>query len=301
MNAARSVRVAAAQYDIGFLSDWDAYRRKLTRWVEDAAASAAQVLVFPEYGAMELASLFAPDVRSDLGAQLAALQDVRADFLALHAALAARCQVHILASSFPVRLDDGTYRNRAHLFAPGGAVGYQDKLQMTRFESERWFIGGGSELRVFETGLGRFGVAICYDAEFPLLVHAQVEAGADIILVPSCTDTLAGYHRVRTSCMARALENQCYVIQAPTVGTAEWSEAVDVNVGAAGVFCPADRGLPDDGIIAAGQLNTPQWVYADLVPDDIANVRRNGQVLNYRDWVGQRRVERGSVRTVSLC
>ncbi|MBX9873896.1 MAG: amidohydrolase, partial [Beijerinckiaceae bacterium] len=50
-------RIAAAQYPIEALESWDAYAAKLTRWVAEAAGGGASLLVFPEYGAMELASL----------------------------------------------------------------------------------------------------------------------------------------------------------------------------------------------------------------------------------------------------
>ena len=52
------VKVAAAQYDIGFFSDWSQFTDKLTQWVTEAVAEDAKLLVFPEYGSMELASLF---------------------------------------------------------------------------------------------------------------------------------------------------------------------------------------------------------------------------------------------------
>src|SRR5690606_7258805 len=152
--------------------------------------------------------------------------------------------------SFPVRQEDGTFRNRAFLHGPQGDRASQDKLQMTRFEAERWGIAGGDAIRLFDTPLGRLGVAICYDAEFPLLVRTMAAAGADVILVPSCTDTLAGYWRVRIGAQARALENQCFVVQAPTVGDAPWSAAIDENHGAAGIFGPPDREVTGDGVIA---------------------------------------------------
>jgi predicted amidohydrolase len=83
------------------------------------------------------------------------------------------------------------------------------------------------------------------------------------------------------------LENQCYVVQSPTVGNAPWSEAVDVNVGAAAVYTPVDYGYPANGILAIGELNRTQWVYADIDLGTIANIRETGQVFNYRDWPGQ--------------
>jgi predicted amidohydrolase len=116
------------------------------------------------------------------------------------------------------------------------------------------------------------------------LARKQVEMGVNLILVPSCTDTLAGFHRVKIGCQARALENQCYVVQSCLVGNAPWSEAVDVNVGAAGIYTPVDRGFPDNGILAAGNLNAVQWVFAEVSLASCAVVREQGQVFNFRDW-----------------
>jgi predicted amidohydrolase len=283
----RNLTVAAAQYPIDELDDLTAYEAKLARWVANAALADAQLLVFPEYGAMELTRVAGRKVAADLQASISALQEFLPEVDALHAVLARKHGLYILAGSAPVRQTDGRYVNTARLFAPSGAVGVQEKIMMTRFERERWGIAPGSDLRVFRTALGMIGVAICFDAEFPLVVRALAEAGAEVILVPSCTDTLAGYHRVRVAAAARALENQCYVVQAPTVGEAPWSPAVDVNVGAAGVFGPPDRGFPDDGVVALGQLNVPDWVIATLDLGRVAEVRRDGQVLNHLRWSEQ--------------
>ena len=238
---------------------------------------------------MELTSLFDARTRRSLREQLHAMQDLLPDFLQLHRQCAASHGVHLVAGSFPVRSESGEFHNRAHLFGTGHAIGYQDKLQMTRFETEEWIITAGDAPKTFDTPFGRVAIAVCYDSEFPLLVRRQVERGARLILVPSCTDTMAGYHRVRIACQARALENQCYVIQATTVGDADWTPAVDINRGAAGVFTPVDKGFPDDGILAMGAMDEPQWVFADLDMDAIDRVRKDGQVLNHRDWNGQDR------------
>lgn len=279
-----SFKIAAAQYDISFFEQWEDYASKLTRWVADAANNGAKLLVFPEYGSMELASLFGEAVYQDLNKQLQAMQDIYDDVIALHHQLAKQHNVIILAASFPVQQADGSYRNRANLIGPEGVIDYQDKLVMTRFENEQWLIKAGQQIKVIDTELGRIGIAICYDSEFPLIANQQVAAGADLILVPSCTDTEAGFHRVRIGCQARALENQCYVVQSPTFGEAPWSEAVDVNTGRASIYTPVDYGFPDNGILAEGSDETAQWVYAELDLNEISRVRQEGQVFNYRDW-----------------
>jgi predicted amidohydrolase len=280
-------RIAAAQYDIGTLGSWAAYEEKIRRWVEDAVTAGSKLLVFPEYFSMELVSLFPGDIQQSLSRQLDALQALLPNFEHLFREQARLHGVYIVAGTYPVRQPEGSYHNRAFLYRPDGRTDWQDKLQMTRFENEHWFITPGDEIKVFDTELGRIGINICYDSEFPLIARQQVEAGANLILVPSCTDTLAGYWRVRIGCQARALENQCYVVQSPTVGYAPWSEALDVNIGAAAVYTPVDYGFPDNGVLAIGDLNITQWVFADIDTAAIAHIRKTGQVFNYRDWPGQ--------------
>lgn len=277
-------RLACCQYPIGFLDAFDGFRGKISALVGEACVAGARLLVFPEYGAMELASLLPVADRADLRRQLHGLQPMLPVFLDLFAGEARRHGRHIVAPSFPVGVGAESFVNRAHFVGPDGGIGFQDKLNLTRFESEIWGIGAGAELKVFDTALGRLAVAVCYDIEFPTLARAQVAAGAELIVVPSCTDGEAGHNRVRIAARARALENQCLVATAPTVGEAPWSPAVDVNVGAAGVFAPPDRGFPADGVLAQGTLNAPGWVYADIDLGAVATLRDDPQVFLRRDW-----------------
>jgi predicted amidohydrolase len=278
-----SLRIAAAQYPLEALGNLEAYRAKLERWVAEAAGHGAQLLVFPEYGAMEYAGAAGRATAGNLHASLAAVSGALADMDAAHAALARRYGLHILAASGPSERAGGRYVNAARLFAPSGRMGVQEKLIMTPFERD-WGISGGERLRVFDTGIGRIGIAICYDSEFPLIVRAQAEAGAIIILVPSCTEFASGYNRVRAAAMARALENTCVTVLSPTVGDAPWSPAVDRNAGAAGVFMPADHGFSETGVVAEGTFNQPQWVYADVVLERLREIATTGEMRNGADW-----------------
>ncbi len=233
---------------------------------------------------MALAGLVPLEERQGLAQELSAIQPFLADYVALFRQLSRQFHVHILSGSFPVQLPNGDYRNRAYLVSPGGETGFQEKMMMTRFEKEEWFLSPSATLHLFETSQGNIGINICYDSEFGVFARRQACQGAQIILVPSCTDTLAGFNRVRIACQARAMENQCYVIQSPLIGNVDWLQAVDVNLGFAGFYGPVDRGFPDDGILAQGRWNEPGWVYADLSLEALETVRREGQVLNHRDW-----------------
>jgi predicted amidohydrolase len=279
----RPLALALAQYPLDWHDSFAGYEAKLERWVGDAARAGSQLLVFPEYAGLELASLAGREAAADLARSIEAVSDALPEADALHRRLAERYEVTILAGSAPERRPDGTVRNVARLFAPHGG-GRQEKIMMTRFERERWGISGGSELTVFDIGLARIGVAICYDVEFPLIVRALTEAGAELVLAPSCTDTVHGYWRVRVGAQARALESQCLVAQASLVGAVDWSEAVDINRGASGVYGPPDIGFPENGVLAQGEMDEPCWVEARLDLEAIARVRQEGQVFNHRQW-----------------
>ncbi|MEZ4364436.1 MAG: carbon-nitrogen hydrolase family protein [Kofleriaceae bacterium] len=280
-------RVAAAAWPIEEVGSMAAWRQKLDDWLTRAADGGAVLAVIPEYASMELTSVLPASSAHDLQAQLRLLQPLLGEYRAAYAALARRCKLAVVAGSFP-ELDEPsrTYRNRARVFlgAMDAAEHYVEKLQMTRFEDEQWGIAPGARQLVLPTAAGRIGVAICYDSEFPLISRRLIEAGAQVLCVPSCTDSTAGYHRVRVACQARALENQCYALQAPTVGSAPWSIAVDENIGAAGCFGPPDRGFPSDGVLALGTMNQPAWLFADLDLALLEQVRRDGAVLLHRDW-----------------
>jgi predicted amidohydrolase len=239
--------------------------------------------VLPEYAAVELGAGLNGGEATE-AAELAAMITAASAILEVMRNAAQRHQVWLQPGTLPMRATDGRVINRAPLITPEGRMAFQDKRAMTRFETERWGISQGADPNVFDTPWGRIGISICYDIEFPKHARVQVMAGAWLILAPSCTDTLAGFNRVHFSARARALENQCYVAITPTVGEAPWSAALDVNRGFAGVFGPMDRGFPADGIMAQGQMDVPGWVFCTLDPTLIEVVRRDGAVLNHRDW-----------------
>lgn len=277
------MKIAAAAYPIDWFDSFDAYAAKLTRWVSDADAD---LLVFPEYGAMELASLSGRAVAGDLEASLHAVSALDPQIRALHADLAARHGCHILGASGPA-FDGARPVNRAVLYGPDGVIGHQDKQIMTRFEREEWHVTGAPGLRIFDTTLGRIGILICYDSEFPLLGRVLAQAGAQLLLVPSCTDTVAGFSRVRIGAMARALESQCVVVQAPTVGPCDWMPALDENRGRAAIYGPPDGFWPETGIIAEGEMDAPGWVRATVDLSRVDVSRRDGAVLPFAHWPEQ--------------
>ena len=274
-----TLRLALAQWRIERPAGVAGWLARLDREVATAVAAGAELLVLPEYAAMEAAAGEAPD----LAAELARAMEHSAEILDGARAIATRHGAWLIPGSWPFATPAGPV-NRAPLLAPDGAVRFQDKHVMTRFETERWGILPGEPPSVFDTPWGRIGIAVCFDVEFPILVRAQVAAGAWLVLVPACTDTMHGFHRVRAAIAARALEGQCFCAMAPTVGQAPWSGSLDRNTGRAAVCGPIDLGFPADGIMVEGRLDEPGWVHCALDPARLESVRRDGAVRNVACW-----------------
>lgn len=276
------MRISAIAYQCERLPGWMPHEIKIDRLLD---AAAADLVVLPEYAAMEAALIGRTPANDDARFWVELAADRAADWVEQWRLKAMAHGVHILAGSGPVRTARGIV-NRAWLIAPSGAVTHQDKLILTPWERALDMVPG-EDLVLHETALGRIGVLICYDSEFPLLARALVAAGAEMLLVPSCTDLPAGQTRVRQSARARAIEGQCLVVQAPLVGTVPGCEMVDVSTGRAALFCPPDHGLPPDGILAQGETDRPGPVTAEVDPAAVAGPRQGGQVGNFAHWPEQ--------------
>ncbi len=119
------IRIASAAWPIDRHADRASYAAKLEAWVAEAAAHDARLLVFPEYGNMELA--FAPRsaLALDAAAQVQPLAAMAGDIAQLHADLARRHKVHILAGSTVERDERDRIVNRARLFGPEGGAAFR--------------------------------------------------------------------------------------------------------------------------------------------------------------------------------
>lgn len=279
------MKIASACYGFDWIEGHYGLVEKYDAWVSSAAAAGAELLVFPEYAAMELVGLASRASAGDLAASMEAVCDLLPDYWDICAELARRHGVHILAGSGPRRVD-GAWVNRAMFLAPDGGRQPHDKQVATPWERELMGIVPGAPLTLMETALGRIGVLICYDCEFPLLARALVEAGAEVLLVPSQTEVAAGYNRVRIGAMARALEGQCVTVQAVTQGRAPWTPILEDNAGAAGIYAPPDRGFPQTGVIAEGEMNRAGWTFGAVDLAALRRVRAEGDVRLLADWPG---------------
>ncbi len=274
----RPLRLAALAWPVG---REEGFAAKLDRWCAAARQEGAELLLLPEYAPCETAFAHAG---GDAMAERDAAEEASASLLDEMERACARHGLWLAGGTVLRANATGGIVNACPLVSPLGLVGVQEKRTRTGFERNAWALTPGRPPSVFATPWGLLGIAVCYDAEFPPLVRAQVEGGAWAILVPACTDTAHGAARVTVSARARAIENQIFVAVAPTVGAMVGCESLDANRGRAGIYGPADRGFPEDGIVAEGTDDAPGLVVATLDPAAIAAVRRDGAVLNHADW-----------------
>lgn len=168
------------------IETWEAYAAHLSAIVREAKEKGAELLLLPEYSAMALTGQLPPAARSDLHRSIEEIQPLIPSWVELCEELARQHQILFQPGSAPVKDPDDKFRNRAWLFGPDGLIGYQDKQIMTRFEREQWNIHAGVEgLKAFETPIGKLGILICYDNEFPMLGRRLAELGVELVLAPA--------------------------------------------------------------------------------------------------------------------
>ena len=187
--------------------------------------------------------------------------------------------VNIISGSMPEYRDQNLY-NVSYLLRRDGTSDEQYKLHITPDESNYWGVQGGTKLKVFDTDVGKIGILVCYDVEFPELPRMLSDAGMEILFVPFSTDTKNSYLRVRHCAQARAIENECYVVISGNVGNLPNVENMDIQYAQSGVFTPSDFLFAQDAIAAEAVPNTESTLIVDLNLDLLKQVRTSGAVRN---------------------
>lgn len=161
----------------------------------------------------------------------------------------------------------------------GGFIVPQTKNKMTTYEREEFRLTPGSSLSPITKDIGTL---ICYDSEFPEAGRALAESGRTIICVPAFTETEHGFWRVRNSCLARAIENQVFVIHSSLVGSLG-KEPVPTAVGSSAIIAPSIEPYPAGGILAETEWNQEGIAIADISIDELLEARTKGDVRNWED------------------
>ncbi|MCB1657055.1 MAG: carbon-nitrogen hydrolase family protein, partial [Pseudomonadales bacterium] len=196
--------------------------------------------------------------------------------------MAVSYNINIIAGSMPV-IEDSQLYNVAYLCRRDGTIDTQYKIHPTPSEKREWIMQGGDQLKVFDTDFGKIGILICYDSEFPELARLLSEEDMQILFVPFWTDTKTGYLRVKYCAQARAIENECYVAIAGSVGNLPKVDNAVIQYAQSAVFSPSDFAFPHDAIMAETTPNTEMTLIVDLDLEKLKKLQNEGSVRNYLD------------------
>jgi predicted amidohydrolase len=273
--------VAAVQWRYSGVDHADAWFARVRAAVTEAVSRGAELLVLPEYVGAELLSaeheILAPAAAIDRSAAWQPLLDAFWRELAIFHGIA------IVGGSQLTRDAGGLARNVCSVALPDGSIHHRAKIHATPNERAVWSLAGGDAAEPIDWNGFRFGVAICYDSEFPELARHLVDRGAELLCVPYCTETAAGHWRVRHCAAARAVENQCYVVTAGLTGELPRVDNLDAHWADSAILGPCDIGFPPDGVLAAAGPERHCVLVAELDLARLRAVRRGGTVLNRAD------------------
>jgi len=206
-------------------------------------------------------------------------EEIRDRFLQLAVAY----NVNIITGSMPLLDADGKLFNVGFVCRRNGTYEKYTKIHVTPDESKAWGLTGGDQVKIIQTDCGPIGVLICYDVEFPELSRLLSKDQMRILFVPFLTDTQNGYSRVRYCARARAIENECYVAIAGSVGNLPKVENMDIQFAQSVVFTPCDFSFPTNGIKAEATANTEMILVADVDLDLLRELHQFGAVRNLKD------------------
>ena len=275
----KNVRLGLIQWQMRPYKDLDELLNQAEYFIDAVAGYRSDFVLFPEFFNAPLMAkdnhLSTPEAIRELAKHTKAIVDKFSEFSISY-------NINIISGSMPEMRDGGLY-NVGYLCRRDGTVERYEKLHVTPDEAKVWGMQGGNQIKAFDTDCGKIGILICYDSEFPELSRLLADEGMDILFVPFLTDTQNGDSRVRHCSQARAIENECYVAIAGSVGNLPNVENMDIQFAQSMVFTPCDFSFPTNGIKAEATPNTEMILIADVDIDLLRELNQFGAVKNLRD------------------
>ncbi|MEP2239105.1 MAG: bifunctional GNAT family N-acetyltransferase/carbon-nitrogen hydrolase family protein [Maribacter sp.] len=273
------IRLGLIQWQMRPYKDLDALLEQAEYFIDAVSGYRSDFALFPEFFNAPLMAvnnhMSTPDAIRELAKHTQAIAQKFSEFSISY-------NINIITGSMPEMIDGRLY-NVGYLCRRDGSMERYEKLHVTPDEAKVWGMQGGHQLKAFDTDCGKIGVLVCYDSEFPELSRLLADEGMDILFVPFLTDTQNGYSRVRNCAQARAIENECYVAIAGSVGNLPNVQNMDIQFAQSIVFTPCDFSFPTNGIKAEATPNTEMILIADVDISLLRELNQFGAVRNLRD------------------
>ncbi len=235
---------------------------RASRFIDEAAAGGAELLVLPEFWSTGYFPL-AVDYRfydladSESGKATTAVRDKARQY-----------GVHI-ASTIYERQSPGLFYNTSMMVSPVGEIvsKYRKVHVPARRGLEKLFYRGGSKFPVAPVGEWRVGTMLCYDTLLPEPARCLALNGAELILAPFGASTTEGgiwEHMIIT----RAFENGAYVAACNAVGELHLPDGDSFVLGGKSIIVD-----PEGGIVAEAPASGEMVVYGEIGLDQVNEVR----------------------------
>jgi len=196
------MKFAAVQFDIAW-EDKPANHRAIEAMLDDAAVEPGTFVLLPELG--DTGFSFNLDVIVD-DKTLPWAQN-----------LARRLQIWVQVG-YAVRGDDGKGRNCTSIISPQGDVlGTYQKIHPFSYGKEIEHFTGGDHVLLRTCNGVSIAPTICYDLRFPEIYRLAVQNDAEVFTIGANWPSARQSHW-RALLIARAVENQAYVIGCNRVG-----------------------------------------------------------------------------------
>ncbi len=273
------IRLGLIQWQMRLYKDLDELMQQAEYFIDAVSGYRADFALFPELFNAPLMSAYNHLSEPEAIRKLAGYTK---EIIQRFAELAISYNINIITGSMPEMVDSALY-NVGYLCKRDGGIERYEKIHVTPDEARVWGLQGGNTLCTYDTDCGRIGILICYDVEFPELSRILAKEGIDILFVPFLTDTQNGYSRVRYCAQARAIENECYVAIAGSVGNLPKVHNMDIQYAQSMVFTPCDFSFPTNGIKAEATPNTEMILIADVDIDMLRELNQFGSVRNLKN------------------
>ena len=256
------MKIAAAQISSA-LGDFNANVRKVRNFSALAKKSGAELIVFPEM--------------IDTGYSMPVIQKHAKKWTD-----GALPQLQKIAKELSIAMVAGiSDRDGAAIFnvqvflnARGEVVAKYRKTHLVTAPplDERICLSPGDQFVSGKAGKFNFGLSICYDLRFPEMIRSLVvRHGANVVVNSSAWPVVRAEH-LRILALARAVENQSYLIIANRVGT-------DDGVTFCGSSVIVD---PSGSILAAASVDREELIEAEISEQVISEVRNRLTVFAHR-------------------
>lgn len=275
----RVVRLGLVQWQMRPYKDFSDLMQQAEYFVDTLSAYKSDFALFPEFFNAPLMAEFNHLSEADAIRELAKYTD---RVVEAFSKLSISYNINIITGSLPELVGEILY-NVGYLCKRDGSIERYEKLHVTPDEERVWGLKGGTQIKTFDTDCGRIGILICYDVEFPELSRLLADEQMEILFVPFLTDTQNGYSRVRHCAQARAIENECYVAIAGSIGNLPNVHNMDIQYAQSMVLTPCDFPFPTNGIKSEATTNTEMIVICDVDLDLLRDLHNFGSVKNLKD------------------